>query len=350
MHLESLETAMPKVYKELHKIQLSLEKHYRNMLDIEFTIQDGKLYMLQCRVGKRNGPAAVKMAVDMHKEKLITKEEAVSRVEPSQLDELLHPILDPKAEKALKPMAKGLPAGPGGATGQIVFNSEDAVAWAKQGKVVILVREETNPEDIEGMRSAQAILTARGGMTSHAALVARGWGKCCIVGAGNLKIEASKKTMKVGDLTLHEGDFIALNGSKGYIYNGQMPMIKAAEENPDFQGFMNLCDGIRTMKIRTNADTPDDAKKARAFGAEGIGLFRTEHMFYGKNAEKPLFILRKMIASKSEEERRKALDELYPFVKEDIKQTLAAMDGYPVTIRTLDRMPLFSFEVMFHDF
>ena len=336
MKLESLETAMPTVYKALHKIERSLEKHYRNMLDIEFTIQDGKLYMLQCRVGKRNGPAAVKMAVDMFNEKLITKEEAVSRVEPSQLDELLHPILDPKAEKSTKPMAKGLPAGPGGSTGQIVFNSEDAVAWAKKGKTVILVREETNPEDIEGMRAAQAILTARGGMTSHAALVARGWGKCCIVGAGGLKIEASKKTMKIGDITLKEGDYISLNGSKGYIYNGQLPMIKAAEENPDFQAFMKLCDAVRTMKIRTNADTPEDAKKARAFGAEGIGLFRTEHMFYGKNAEKPLFLLRKMIASKSEEERRKALNELYPFVKEDIKQTLAAMDGYPVTIRTLD--------------
>ncbi len=335
-HLQSLETAMPKVYKDLHKIQINLEKHYRNMLDIEFTIQDGKLYMLQCRVGKRNGPAAVKMAVEMHKEKLITIEEAVSRVEPSQLDELLHPILDPKAEKSNTVVAKGLPAGPGGATGQIVFNSETAVTWAKQGKTVILVREETNPEDIEGMRSAQAILTARGGMTSHAALVARGWGKCCIVGAGSLKIDAGKKTMKIGDLILKEGDSIALNGSKGYIYNGELPMIKAAEENPDFQAFMKLCDKIRTMKIRTNADTPEDAAKARAFGAEGIGLFRTEHMFYGKNAEKPLFILRKMIASKTEEERRKALNELYPFVKEDIKQTLAAMDGYPVTIRTLD--------------
>jgi len=335
-HLQSLERAMPKVYKELHKIQLSLEKHYRNMLDIEFTIQDGKLFMLQCRVGKRNGPAAVKMALDMYREKLITREEAVSRVEPSQLDELLHPILDPKAEKGTKPIAKGLPAGPGGATGQIVFTSEEAVAWAKKGKIVILVREETNPEDIEGMRSAQAILTARGGMTSHAALVARGWGKCCIVGAGTLKIEAGKKTLKVDDITLKEGDYISLNGSKGYIYNGQIPMIKAAEENPDFQGFMKLCDAVRTMKIRTNADTPEDATKARIFGAEGIGLFRTEHMFYGKNAEKPLFILRKMIASKTEEERRKTLKELYPYVKEDIKKTLAAMDGYPVTIRTLD--------------
>ncbi|MGA3014509.1 MAG: pyruvate, phosphate dikinase [Bacteroidales bacterium] len=335
-HLASLETSMPKVYKELNNIQHTLETHYRNMLDIEFTIQDTKLYMLQCRVGKRNGPAAVKMALDMYNEKLITKEEAVSRVEPSQLDELLHPILDPKAETALTPMAKGLPAGPGGATGQIVFNSEKAVEWAKAGKNVILVREETNPEDIEGMRAAYAILTARGGMTSHAALVARGWGKCCIVGAGTLKIEASTKTLSVDNIVLHEGDSISLNGSKGYVYNGKINMIKAAEENPDFQAFMKLCDEIRVMKIRTNADTPDDAAKARAFGAEGIGLFRTEHMFYGKHAEDPLFILRKMIASNTETERRKALDELFPYMKADMKGTLEAMDGYPVTIRTLD--------------
>jgi pyruvate,orthophosphate dikinase len=336
MYLPSLETSMPKVYKELNKIQHTLENHYHNMLDIEFTIQDTKLYMLQCRVGKRNGPAAVKMALDMYKEKLITREEAVSRVEPSQLDELLHPILDPKAEATLKPMAKGLPAGPGGATGQIVFNSEKAVEWAKLGKAVILVREETNPEDIEGMRAAYAILTARGGMTSHAALVARGWGKCCIVGAGNLKIEASTKTLSAENIVLHEGDYISLNGSKGYVYNGKIDMIKAAEENPDFQAFMKLCDEIRVMKIRTNADTPDDAAKARAFGAEGIGLFRTEHMFYGKHAEKPLFLLRKMIASNTEAERRKALEELFPFMKADMKGTLEAMDGYPVTIRTLD--------------
>jgi len=336
MHLESLETAMPKVYKELHKIQRSLEKHYRNMLDVEFTIQDGKLYMLQCRVGKRNGPAAVKMALDMYNEKLITKEEAVIRVEPSQLDELLHPILDASKEKSLKPFAKGLPAGPGGACGQIVFNSVDAVAWAKKGKTVILVREETNPEDIEGMRAAEAILTARGGMTSHAALVARGWGKCCIVGAGSLKIDAQKKTMTAGTLVMKEGDFVSLNGSKGYAYEGQVPMKKAAEENPDFQGFMKLCDAIRKLKVRTNADTPEDAARARAFGAEGIGLFRTEHMFYGKHAEEPLFLLRKMIASSTEKERRAALDELFVHVKADIKGTMEAMDGFPVTIRTLD--------------
>ena len=335
-HLESLETAMPEVYKALDKIQLNLEKHYKNMLDIEFTIQDGELYMLQCRVGKRNGPAAVKMALDMYREKLISKEEAVIRVEPGQLDELLHPILDPAAESVTKPFAKGLPAGPGGATGQIVFTSEAAVEWAKKGKHVILVREETNPEDIEGMRSAIAILTARGGMTSHAALVARGWGKCCIVGAGGLKIEAARKTLTIDGNILKEGDFISLNGSKGYIYDGKMPMIKAAEENPDFQAFMKLCDAVRTMKVRTNADTPEDATKARAFGAEGIGLFRTEHMFYGTDAEKPLFLLRKMIASKSEAERRKALDELFPYVKSDMKETMEAMNGFPVTIRTLD--------------
>ena len=335
-HLHSLETAMPKVYEELHKIQNSLETHYRNMLDVEFTIQDGTLYMLQCRVGKRNGPAAVRMALDMLNEKLITKEEAILRVEPNQLDELLHPIIDPAVEKKTTAFSKGLPAGPGGAFGHIVFNSADAVAWAKTGKNVILAREETNPEDIEGMRAAQAILTARGGMTSHAALVARGWGKCCIVGAGTLKIDAHSKTMTCGTLVLKEGDVITLNGSKGTIYEGELPMIKAAEENPDFQKFMNIVDEVRDMKVRTNADTPEDAEKARAFGAEGIGLFRTEHMFYGKNAEKPLFLLRKMIASNTVEERRAALNELFPYVKADVKGTMAAMDGFPVTFRTLD--------------
>jgi pyruvate,orthophosphate dikinase len=335
-HLESLETAMPGTYKELHKIQKSLERHYNDMLDIEFTIQDGTLYMLQCRVGKRNGPAAVKMALDMFKEKIITKEEAVMRVQPSQLDELLHPIIDPAVEAKTKAVAKGLPAGPGGASGQVVFSANDAVAWAKEGKRVILVREETNPEDIEGMRSAQAILTARGGMTSHAALVARGWGKCCIVGAGSIKMNYNEKYFVVGDVTIKEGDWLTLNGSKGSVYLGELPMIKAAEENPDFQAFMKLCDDVRKLKVRTNADTPEDAARARAFGAEGIGLFRTEHMFYGENAEEPLFKLRKMIHSKSEAERIDALNELFPYVKHDVKGTMAAMDGYPVTFRTLD--------------
>ncbi|HCY74290.1 MAG TPA: pyruvate, phosphate dikinase [Ignavibacteriales bacterium] len=335
-HLESLETAMPGTYKDLHKIQKSLERHYHDMLDIEFTIQDGTLYMLQCRVGKRNGPAAVKMALDMYKEKIITKEEAVMRVQPSQLDELLHPIIDPAVEIKTKAVAKGLPAGPGGASGQVVFSANDAVAWAKEGKKVILVREETNPEDIEGMRAAQAILTARGGMTSHAALVARGWGKCCIVGAGSIKMNYDQKYFVVGDVTIKEGDWLTLNGSKGTVYLGELPMIKAAEENPDFQAFMKLCDDVRKLKVRTNADTPEDAARARAFGAEGIGLFRTEHMFYGKNSEEPLFKLRKMIHSKTEAERISALNELFPYVKKDVKETMAAMDGYPVTFRTLD--------------
>ncbi|PIX35948.1 MAG: pyruvate, phosphate dikinase [Bacteroidetes bacterium CG_4_8_14_3_um_filter_31_14] len=336
-HLVSLEKGMPKVYKDLNNIQQKLEKHYRDMLDIEFTIQDGNLYMLQCRVGKRNGPAAVKMALDMYKEKRITKQEVVTRVTPSQLDELLHPIIDPKTEKTAKVIGKGLPAGPGGATGKVVFNSVDAVAWTKKGEKVILVREETNPEDIDGMRAAEAILTERGGMTSHAALVARGWGKCCIVGAENISIDVKNKTVIASNGTkLKEGDWITLNGSRGIAYIGQLPMIKAAEENKDFTAFMKICDEVRTLKIRTNAETPEDASKARAFGAEGIGLFRTEHMFYGKNSDKPLFLLRKMIVSKTEKERRAALNELFPFVKDDIKATLIAMDSYPVTFRTLD--------------
>ena len=335
-HLSSLERAMPKVYKELDGFQRSLEKHYRDMQDIEFTIQNDKLYMLQCRIGKRNGPAAVKMALDMYKEKLITDKEAVMRVEPLQLDELLHPIIDPAAEKNSKPIAKGLPAGPGGASGQVVFSADEAVARSGMGNEVILVREETNPEDIKGMRAAEAILTARGGMTSHAALVARGWGKCCVVGAGSIEVNYIKRLFSVDGKIIKQGDWITLNGTKGYVYKGKLPMIKAVEENKDFIAFMKICDRIRKLKIRTNADTPEDAAKARSFGAEGIGLFRTEHMFYGKKSEKPLFLLRKMILSKSEDERRKALNSLFPYVKVNIKGTLEAMDGLPVTIRTLD--------------
>lgn len=331
----SLEKFMPKVYKELYTIQKKLEKHYRDMLDIEFTIQEGKLWMLQCRVGKRNGPAAVKMAMDMIKEKLITKEEAVLRVSPAQLDELLHPIIDPKAEKIAKIIAKGLPAGPGGANGQIVFTAEDAVALNKKGKKVILVREETNPEDVEGMRAAQAVLTARGGMTSHAALVARGWGKCCIVGCTDISVDLANKTMSIGDKKFKEGDYITLNGTKGFVYDGALSMVDATENKILFD-FLKICDSIKRLKIRTNADNPQDAKKARMFGAEGIGLFRTEHMFYGENSEKPLFALRKMIVSTTTEERKKALDEMFPFMKDSIKATMEAMDGYAVTIRLLD--------------
>jgi pyruvate,orthophosphate dikinase len=334
--LVTLEKAMPKIYQELFAIQKRLEKHYRDMQDIEFTIEKGRLFMLQCRVGKRNGPAAVRMCMDMIKEKLIIKEEAVMRVTPSQLDELLHPIIDPKAEAVNKALAKGLPAGPGGACGQIVFTASDAVAWAKEGKKVILVREETNPEDVEGMRAAQAILTARGGMTSHAALVARGWGKCCVVGCSAIHVELSSKKLNVDGKTLKEGDWITLNGTKGAVYEGKLPMMDASEENSILMDFLKICGTIKKLGIRTNADTPEDAAKARQFGAEGIGLFRTEHMFYGKGADEPLFILRKMIVSKTLEERKKAIEELFPYVKKDIKGTLAAMDGYPVVIRLLD--------------
>ncbi|MCX7832778.1 MAG: pyruvate, phosphate dikinase [Ignavibacteria bacterium] len=336
LHLPSLEETMPEVYRQLDKIQKRLEKHYRDMLDIEFTIQQGKLYMLQCRVGKRNGAAAVKMALDMFKEKLITKEEAVLRVKPNQLDELLHPVLERNAEKNAKILTKGLPAGPGGATGQVVFSAEDAVKWASEGKKVILVREETNPEDIEGMRAAEAILTARGGMTSHAALVARGWGKCCIVGAGKIEVNYDEKYFTVADTVIKEGDWISLNGTKGYVYIGQLPMIDVDPENETLSEFLKICDKVRKLKIRTNAESPQDAIKAKLFGAEGIGLFRTEHMFYGEGSEEPLFLLRKMIMSETEEERRAALKDLFPYVKEDIKKTLEAMDGLPVTIRTLD--------------
>ena len=334
-HLPSLEAAMPAVYAQLKGIRDTLERHYKDMQDIEFTIQEGRLWMLQTRVGKRTGTAALNMAMDMLAEGLIDERTAVMRVKPSQLDELLHPLVDPAAEKTATPLAKGLPAGPGGAVGQIVFTAADAVAWAKQGKKVLLVREETNPEDVEGMRAAVGILTGRGGMTSHAALVARGWGKCCIVGAGALEIDVHAKTIRVGDVTLREGDVLTLNGTRGLVYQGALPMVDATE-NPRFKQFMALADGIRALRVRTNADTPEDAAQALEFGAEGIGLFRTEHMFYGKGSEQPLFLLRKMIVASSEAERRAALDELFPFVKRDIKATLAVMDGLPVTIRTLD--------------
>jgi len=334
--LITLETAMPKIYKQLDTYQKKLEKHYRDMQDIEFTIENGTLYMLQTRVGKRNGPAAVRMAVDMLKERLISRQDAVMRVTPQQLNELLHPMVDPQAELATKPIASGLPAGPGGATGQIVFSSKDAVEWTKQGKQVILVREETNPEDVDGMRSAQAILTARGGMTSHAALVARGWGKCCIVGCGALSINYNKRLMNIDGTSFNEGDWITLNGTQGNVYKGQLPMMESSEENVLLQQFLKLCDKLRKLGVRANADTPADAKRARQFGAQGIGLMRTEHMFYGKGSDEPLFCLRKMIMSKTQEERKQALDELYPYVKKDIKGVLDAMDGLPVVMRLLD--------------
>ncbi len=337
MHLASMEESMPGTYKELAEIRNVLEDAFRDMLDIEFTIQEGKLYMLQVRSGKRTGTAALNIAMDMLAEKLIDEKTAVMRVNPAQLDELLHPICDPEAEKKVTPLVKGLPAGPGAAVGKIVFTAEDAVAWNRRGEKVILVREETNPEDVEGMRAAEGILTARGGMTSHAALVARGWGKCCIVGAGSLQIDLSGKQARIAgsNTVLKEGDVITLNGTKGNVYNGTIDLMDASE-NPRFKAFMEIVDRHRTMGVRTNCETPEDALLAREFGAEGIGLFRTEHMFYGKGAEQPLFLLRKMILSENEKERREALDELFPFVKKDMKDTLAAMDKMPVTFRLLD--------------
>ena len=334
-HLPSLEKAMSAVYKQLHEIRDNLEKHYTDMLDIEFTIQEGRLWMLQCRVGKRTGTAALNIAMDMLAEKMIGEKTAVKRLSPSQLDELLHPIVDAAAEKSAQSLAGGLPAGPGGSCGQIVFTANDAVAWAKEGKSVLLVREETNPEDVEGMRAADGILTARGGMTSHAALVARGWGKCCVVGCGALHVDVHAKTMRIGDKTFKEGDFLTLNGTRGLVYAGQLKMVSSTE-NPRFVEFMKLVDKYRRLGVRTNADNPADALKARSFGAEGIGLFRTEHMFYGKNSEQPLFLMRKMIISKTEAERRAVLAEMYPFIKKNIMDTLEVMDGLPVTFRLLD--------------
>lgn len=332
----SLEKAMPKAYAQLKAIRNKLEAHFRDMQDLEFTIQDGRVWMLQTRTGKRNGPAAVRMAVEMYKKKMISAAEAISRVTPAQLDEMLHPMVDPKAEASGDFLVKGLPAGPGGAVGQVVFTAEEAVNLKKEGKKVILVREETNPEDVEGMRAAEGILTARGGMTSHAALVARGWGKCCIVGAGALHVDIQQKVMTVAGKEVREGEVITLNGTKGRAYKGALAMISGAEDDKNFADFMKICDSLRCLKIRTNAETPKDAAKAMQFGAEGIGLFRTEHMFYGENSEKPLFCLRKMILSDNEEQRREALDDLFPFVKSDIKKTMEVMAGRPVTIRLLD--------------
>ncbi|MBQ9476101.1 MAG: pyruvate, phosphate dikinase [Bacteroidales bacterium] len=333
--MASLEKAMPEVYKELDNIRVRLEDHFKDMQDIEFTIQEGKLWMLQCRIGKRTGIAALQMAMDMLSEGMIDEKTAVMRVSPSQLDEILHPVLDPASEKKANAIAQGLPASPGGAVGTIVLTPEAAMAAAARKEQVILVREETSPEDIEGMRAADGILTERGGMTSHAALVARGWGKCCIVGCDSLKIDFEKKTVKMGDVLLKEGDWISLNGAKGLVYGQKIDTIEASE-NPLFVQFMAIVDKYRRLGIRTNADTPEDASRALKFGAEGIGLFRIEHMFYGKNSETPLSKLRKMIICDTDEERRAALAELEPFIKASVKSTLKIMDGKPVVFRLLD--------------
>ncbi len=335
--LPSLEKAMPAVYKELDTIRKNLEDHFRDMQDIEFTIQEGKLWMLQCRIGKRTGLAALQMAMDMYKEGMIDAKTAVLRVSPSQLDEVLHPILDPASEKKAKVIAQGLPASPGGAVGTIVFTSEAAMQAQKEGRKVILIREETSPEDIEGMRASAGILTTRGGMTSHAALVARGWGKCCIVGCDSMKINLAEKSVSFCDnsIVYKEGDFFSLNGAKGYVYAARIDTMDATE-NPLFTEFMAIVDKFRKLGIRTNADTPEDAAKALKFGAEGIGLFRIEHMFYGKNSELPLAKLRKMILCDTEEERKAALADLEPYIKAAVKGTLSIMDGKPVVFRLLD--------------
>ena len=334
-HMHSMQELMPETYKELCEVRRILEENYHDMLDIEFTIQDGKLYMLQCRVGKRTGVAALTMALDMLKEGLIDEKEVVMRLTPEQLDELLHPILDAADEKKHNVIAKGLPAGPGGAVGRIALTSEKAKEYRAAKIANVLVREETNPEDVEGMRAADGILTARGGMTSHAALVARGWGKCCIVGCDAVKIDLEKSIVKIGDQQFKEGDIISLNGSKGWVYAEPVGMINATE-NPLFQQFMALVDKYRKMGVRTNADNPEDAQNAVNFGAEGIGLFRIEHMFYGKNSEEPLAKLRNMILANTTEERVAALAELEPYIKNAAKGTLKVLNGKPLTFRLMD--------------
>ena len=332
--LPSLESSMPEIYTELDKIRINLEKHYSDMQDIEFTIQEGKLWMLQTRVGKRNGSAAIRMAVEMAKEGMIDKPTALMRVKPEQLDELLHPMLNVESEKKAELLAKGLPAGPGGATGRIVFTADDAEEWHKKGEKVILVRDETSPEDVHGMHAAEAILTAKGGMTSHAALVARGWGKCCIVGCSELQINVEKKEVQIGEVTLSEGHWVTMNGTSGKIYNDQIDLIPAdPDTHPQYKELMVWADETRKMKIRTNAESPDDAAQAIRFGAEGIGLCRTEHMFFD---ESRILAMRKMIFADNENDRRDAVMELLPYQKEDFMGILQAMEGKPVTIRLLD--------------
>jgi pyruvate,orthophosphate dikinase len=302
------------------------------MQDLEFTIQDGKLWMLQTRNGKRTGAAMVKIAMDMLKDKLITKEEALMRVAPEKLDELLHPVFDVDAISKAKVMTKGLPASPGAATGQVVFHADDAEAWAEQGKKVILVRIETSPEDLSGMNSAEGILTARGGMTSHAAVVARGMGKCCVSGAGGIKIDYKARTLLMDGKSYKEGDFISLNGSTGEVYDGKIKTVDP-ELSGDFGKLMKLADKKAKMLVRTNADTPYDAQIARDFGAQGIGLCRTEHMFFG---EDKIIAMREMILAEDEAGRRKALEKLLPMQRTDFEGIFEAMHGLPVTVRLLD--------------
>jgi pyruvate,orthophosphate dikinase len=328
----SLEEAMPEIYQELNKLQQKLEDHYRDMQDLEFTIQESKLWILQTRNGKRTGAAMVRIAVEMLKQGIISKNEAVMRVEPNKLDELLHPIFEDNALKQAKVMAKGLPASPGAATGQIVFHADEAETWAATGKKVILVRVETSPEDLKGMNVAEGILTARGGMTSHAAVVARGMGKCCVSGAGGIKIDYKTRTITMDGKAFKEGDFISLNGSTGEVYDGRVE-TKDPELSGYFGELIKLADKKSRLLVRTNADTPHDAEVARNFGAQGIGLCRTEHMFFGGDK---ILAMREMILAADEAGRRKALDKLLPIQREDFEGIFEAMNGLPVTVRLLD--------------
>ncbi|MCQ2342160.1 MAG: pyruvate, phosphate dikinase [Paludibacteraceae bacterium] len=328
----SMEECMPELYNELNGIQQKLQAHYRDMQDMEFTVQEGKLWFLQTRNGKRTGTAMVKIAMDLVREGMITEKEAILRCEPQKLDELLHPIFDKDALKKAKVITQGLPASPGAACGQIVFHADDAQAWHKDGHKVIMVRIETSPEDLAGMSAAEGILTARGGMTSHAAVVARGMGKCCVSGAGAIMVDYKAKTVTIEGVTYKEGDYISLNGSTGQVYAGQIP-TRAAELSGDFKALMDLCDKYTHLQVRTNADTPHDAQVARDFGAKGIGLTRTEHMFFD---DKKIIAMREMILAKDAEGREKALAKLLPYQKSDFKGILDAMDGCPVNIRLLD--------------
>jgi pyruvate,orthophosphate dikinase len=331
LHIDEMKKALPDIYKELTDIFDKLEDHYKDMMDVEFTIEKGILYILQSRSGKRTGPAAVRIAVEMVKEKMITKDQALMRVEPQALDQLLHPMIDPKAKKI--EISKGLPASPGAGSGQIVFTAQDAMEWKRDGKKVVLVRQETSPEDIEGMNVAEGIMTARGGMTSHAAVVARGMGKCCVAGCENTSIDEEKKIVKLpSGETLQEGDWITLDGSNGSVYLGKVGTVEPTVSG-DFAKLMTWADDTRKLKVRTNADTPKDAKLAREFGAEGIGLVRTEHMFF---KEERIFAVRQMILSDTREERVKALAKIEKMQQLDFEQIFREMQGLPVTVRLLD--------------
>ena len=328
----SMEEAMPELYKELDALQDKLEKHYRDMQDMEFTVQEGKLWFLQTRNGKRTGTAMVKIAMDLVREGLIDEKTAILRCEPQKLDELLHPVFDKDALKKAKVLTQGLPASPGAACGQIVFHADDAKEWNENGHKVVMVRIETSPEDLAGMAAAEGILTARGGMTSHAAVVARGMGKCCVSGAGAINVDYKAKTVEIEGVEYHEGDYISLNGTTGQVYAGEIK-TKSPELSGDFKALMDLCDKYTKMEIRTNADTPHDAQIARDFGAKGIGLTRTEHMFF---EDQKIVAMREMILSDTKEGREKALAKLLPYQKADFYGILKAMDGLHVNIRLLD--------------